>query len=309
MVGIILLLAALVLVLCIYAYQKGKRQQAVISTASNGVFDMNRTSNLMTDTSMMLTNTQSSGPTNTGVTLFPSNIGIAFPAYREVPFNSFVLLKQLAQGGGGQIYIAQAASSETASYGNELIVKVIASSREEVPHSIMELVNQEISILQLMSNNRHFPKFIGYCEKPVCILMKYYECGSLESYLKKPLRTSHKHSITSDIAQGLLALHMNHIAHCDLKPANVLLERAENGRLVAILTDFGIARIMSDEIVAAKDFNVVNLRGLSWQQAAPEVIRRFRGAVSYNAARMLKAGDVYAFAIIIYELLNRTRPW
>jgi serine/threonine-protein kinase len=193
---------------------------------------------------------------------------------------------------------------ETSIFGNDIIVKIIGNSRNELPLSVMDSVKQEIGILQLMSNNRHFPKFIGYCEKPVSILMKFYECGSLETYLMKPLGRSHKLSITSDIAQALLALHRSHIAHCDLKPANVLLEMIEYGHVLAILTDFGISRITSDEILAAKSFHVVNLRGLSWQYAAPEVIQRFRGTNAYNSASILKAGDLYAFAIIIYELLN-----
>jgi serine/threonine protein kinase len=253
--------------------------------------------------------TQATAPTFTGSTLFPSSIGLAVPGYCEVPSDSFALLRQIAEGGGGQIHIAQAMTPETSIYGQNLIVKIFGNNQDKISPRQRMTVKQEISILQLMSNNRHFPKFIGYCEKPLCILMKYYECGSLKDYLQKQLQRIHKLRISSDIAKGLLALHRNHVAHCDLKPPNVLLERAANGRLVAIITDFGIARITSDVILSAKAFNVVNLRGLSWHYAAPEVIRRFRGSTSYNSSLALNAGDTYAFAIIIYELLSRMKPW
>jgi serine/threonine protein kinase len=94
-----------------------------------------------------------------------------------------------------------------------------------------------------------------------------------------------------------------------LKPPNVLLERAKNGRLIAVLTDFGIARITSDVILAAKSFNIVNLRGLSWRYAAPEMIYRFRGVQIHENEMALKAGDVYALAMITFELLCRIALW
>jgi serine/threonine-protein kinase len=312
--------------MCIFTYRN--RKQNIAFTASNGfnsgfydmnrtntssgVYDVNKTASTLTSTSMAsFSQLQALGPTYmaNAETLMPSSMGLAVPGFREVPFNSFVVGKQLAHGGGGHIYIAQAVSSVTSEFGNELIVKIIGNSLEELPPSIMRAMIQEISILQLMSSNSHFPKFIGYCEQPVCILMKYYECGSLENYLKKPLQTSHKLSITKDISNAILALHNHHVAHCDLKPANVLLERADDGRLVAILTDFGIARITSEEILEAKNFNLVYLRGLSWRYAAPEVIHRFKGITIYNTPLILKAGDIYAFAVIIYELLNGMDPW
>jgi hypothetical protein len=42
------------------------------------------------------------------------------------------------------------------------------------------------------------------------------------------------------------------------------------------LTDFGIAQILSEKIIATKAFNVINLRGLSVSYAAPEALNNFR---------------------------------
>jgi serine/threonine protein kinase len=306
--GLIFLVAVAVIFVCIYGYRYKRQKESATFTTSSVLHDAFRSSATVTDTHM-LTYTQAAGPTDTAETLVPSSMGLAVPGFREVPSNSFALVRQVAKGGGGQIYIAQAMSAVTSEFGTELIVKVVGNSQKEVSRVMMEAVKQEISILQLMSNQRHFPRFVGYCERPVSILMKYYECGSLETYLKMPLRRNHIVSLTSDISQALLALHSSHIAHCDLKPANVLLDRADDGRLVAILTDFGIARITSDVILAAKNFNLVYLRGLSWRYAAPEMIYRFRGVMIHEDELTMKAGDVYSFAMVTYELLNRHAPW
>lgn len=283
-------------------------REVALATSYGNLLDASKSATLTTDSRDSL-NMGSTVTTYTGATLMPSSIGLAIPGYREFPANSFVLLRQFAKGGGGQIYLAQAMTPETSLYGKELVVKLFGNSQEELSSKLLGTVKQEISILQLMSKNCHFPKFIGYCDKPVAILMKYYECGSLEAYLKKPLGRSHKISITSDIAQALFALHSCHIAHCDLKPANILLDLDKNGGIIAVLTDFGIARITSDEILAAKDFNIVNLRGLSRHYAAPEVFHRFRGAVTNYTASVINSGDIYAFSIIICELLNGKKSW
>jgi hypothetical protein len=307
LVGMILLVTAVVVVITVYICRKSKIGRGV-ALATSSVNGFNKPSSSGTDTSTIFY-TQTTKSAYSGATIAPSSMGIALPGYMEVSSNSFARIRKLDKGGGGEIYIAQAMTPETSIYGKMLIVKVIGNPGRDITPKMLDAVKQEISILQLMSNNRHFPKFIGYCENPISILMKFYECGSLQSYLKKPLRTIHKLSISNDIAHALFALHLNHIAHCDLKPANVLLERAQDGRLVAILTDFGIARITSDEILAAKSFNMVNLKGLSWHYAAPEVILRFKGAKTRDTSLAVKAGDIYAIAMIIYELLNGIKPW
>jgi serine/threonine protein kinase len=54
---------------------------------------------------------------------------------------------------------------------------------------------------------------------------------------------------------------------------------------------------------------MASLRGLSWRYAAPEVIQSFKSVNFYQNLLILKAGDIYAFAMIIYELLCAIGPW
>ncbi len=51
-----------------------------------------------------------------------------------------------------------------------------------------------------------------------------------------------------DLLAGLQAAHEAGIAHCDLKPNNVLLDRPEGQRTRAVITDFGLARALRDDV-------------------------------------------------------------
>ncbi len=55
-----------------------------------------------------------------------------------------------------------------------------------------------------------------------------------------------------DISKGLSALHAKGVLHNDIKPENVLLEGHNNnsgGILKCVITDFGLAQAVSDEIL------------------------------------------------------------
>jgi serine/threonine protein kinase len=93
-----------------------------------------------------------------------------------------------------------------------------------------------------------------------------------------------------DIARGLLAAHTTGIAHLDLKPANVFL--AESGR--AKVADFGLARITGD---APADGEKRRFSGGTPGYMAPE---QWDGRESI-------ASDVYAFGVVLHEMLTGQR--
>jgi serine/threonine protein kinase len=87
-----------------------------------------------------------------------------------------------------------------------------------------------------------------------------------------------------DIANGILALHSRHVAHCDLKPQNILVEQ-EKTRPWFLLTDFGISKILTDEYLASEAFQIRTIRGLTVAYAAPDVMKRFRQKLTGTPAK------------------------
>ena len=99
-------------------------------------------------------------------------------------------------------------------------------------------------------------------------------------------------------------------AHCDVKPANVLLDiNAETQQLMVIVSDFGISRVVTKEKLRVAAFQVSTLRGASISYAAPEVMFRFRAKFIESDHRVWNAGDVYALAMSLMEMMKRRNPW
>jgi TolB-like protein len=94
------------------------------------------------------------------------------------------------------------------------------------------------------------------------------------------------------VCEGLAAAHAAGVVHRDLKPANVLIERS--GRVV--LTDFGIARALSDEGAGARTQGVVGTP----LYMAPEQLAGL--PVDVRA-------DLYAIGLILFEMLTGTLPF
>lgn len=96
-------------------------------------------------------------------------------------------------------------------------------------------------------------------------------------------------AILADITRALTAAHELQIVHCDIKPDNVLLDDDER----ASLSDFGIASVSSDTPASHE-----------WQGTpaymAPEQIR---------GEPVTPATDIYALAIMAYEMLTGIRPF
>jgi hypothetical protein len=56
---------------------------------------------------------------------------------------------------------------------------------------------------------------------------------------------------------------------------NVLV-KVSNAIPTCFIADFGITQVLSESIIAAKNFHIMNLRGLSAHYSAPEAFTWFR---------------------------------
>lgn len=81
-------------------------------------------------------------------------------------------------------------------------------------------------------------------------------------------------------------------------------------RLIPVLGDFGVCQIIDPSQLRVKAFRVSGIMGASVSYAAPEIIQLLK---SDTGARMegniMKAGDVFALAVMIQQCLVRRTPW
>ena len=134
----------------------------------------------------------------------------------------------------------------------------------------------------------------------LCLVYEFLPNGSLDGLLRKDMQAPNtvlpwgtRLNILTGVASALTYLHEEIgkcILHRDLKPRNVLLDVNYN----ACLADFGLARLIDHD------------------QVAPTTM--LAGTLGYMAPEMPHTGrattqtDVYAFGILIVEVICGTRP-
>jgi len=105
------------------------------------------------------------------------------------------------------------------------------------------LLSREVEKLAVLSADRYVVQLldVGWDSDPPYYVMDYIENGSLEDLLKREgtLPLSEAVEIFEEVAVGLMHLHGKGVLHCDLKPANVLLDADAKPRLA----DFGQSRL------------------------------------------------------------------
>jgi eukaryotic-like serine/threonine-protein kinase len=144
----------------------------------------------------------------------------------------------LGQGAFGQVWVGTDLNT-----GRSVAIKFYLH-RSGVNWSLLA---REVKNLVTMSANRFIVQVldVGWDAEPPYYVMEYLENGSLEELLRQrgALSVSKAVEIFTDVALGLNHLHGKGVLHCDLKPANVLLDQDMRPRLA----DFGQSRMSDDQ--------------------------------------------------------------
>ena len=135
----------------------------------------------------------------------------------------------------------------------------------------------------------------GEADGVLFIAMRYVDGIDLKELLRTegPLTPARAIGIAGQVAEALDAAHARGLVHRDVKPSNVLIDRAE-GREHCYLADFGLTQSVTNRPVTDG-----NLMG-TIEYVAPEQIR---GEPVDGRA------DVYALGCLLYEALTGESPF
>ena len=152
------------------------------------------------------------------------------------------------------------------------------------------LLSHEVEKLVFLSADRYVVQLldVGWDAEPPYYVMEYVENGSLEDYLKQSgtIPVSEAMEIFHEMVIGLLHAHNKGVLHCDLKPANILLDQDRKPRLA----DFGQSRLSHEQTPA-----LGTLFYMAPEQAHLEAVPDVRW-------------DIYALGAILYRMLTGEPP-
>ncbi len=201
---------------------------------------------------------------------------------------SYEIQNLLGQGGYGVVYRA----SQSAIL-REVAIKVILPKYANSPEFIRRFEGEAQVVARL--EHPHIVPLYDYWREPdsAYLVMRYLRGGSLRDIIERQgkLDVETVSKIVEQVGSALTFAHNNGVVHRDVKADNILLDEDGN----AYLSDFGIAK----EVGAEAGDGQGGLVGTP-AYLAPEQIRGDEAGPQ---------SDVYAFGIMLYEMLSGSRPF
>lgn len=194
----------------------------------------------------------------------------------------------LGQGGFGVVYRAHQSAVL-----REVAIKFVLPKYANQPDFIRRFESEAQVVARL--EHPHIVPLYDYWREPdsTCLVMRYLSGGSLRDLIDKQgvPDTEVTSRVVEQVGNALSFAHRNGVVHRDVKADNIFLDEEGN----AYLSDFGIAK---EEGADASDGSGTLVGTPAYM--APEQIRG-EGAGPRS--------DVYAFGIMLYEMLSGSRPF
>jgi serine/threonine protein kinase len=210
----------------------------------------------------------------------------------------YELGKRLGSGGSGTVY--QATNRNT---GAQVAIKIMHPGLSDDPSRNARVLARVERVLT-RGDYTNLVRTIEVLEDgdALGIVMELVEGETLRSFLNRagPLTPDTALPIFAQVLRGLSELHAREITHRDVKPSNILLEKAGKG-FVAKLADFGIAEILLNGTISTS-------REIIGTPAyiAPEVVS---DPNSGTRSTDTWPADIYSAGIVLYEMLAGQPPF
>ena len=194
------------------------------------------------------------------------------------------VVAKLGHGGMGEIYRA-----DDLVLGEPVALKFlhqgVAASKE--------LLLNELKLARSISHPNVCRLFdVGEVDGRLFLSMEYVDGEDLAALLQRIGRVPADRAmiLARQLFSGLAAAHAKGVLHCDLKPANVMID----GRGQVRITDFGIARLE-----AAVEDSSIGLAGTPAYMAPEQLLGQKATAKS----------DVYSLGLVLYEMATGVHPF
>ena len=206
---------------------------------------------------------------------------------------SYTLERELGGGGMSRVFVA-----DEHRLGRKVVVKLL--SPELAAAMSTSRFEREIRVAASLQQANIVPVLsAGDLDGLPYYIMPYVEGESLRARLGRgPLPIAEAVSILRDVSRALAYAHERGVVHRDIKPDNVLLSGG-----TAVVTDFGIAKALSDSRTHAEG---ATLTQLGTAIGTPAYMAPEQAAGDPDTDHR---ADIYAFGCMAYELLAGHPPF
>jgi len=206
----------------------------------------------------------------------------------------YYISKELGRGNIGVVYLA----TDRQLHSKPVVIKVLLDACSQNPW-FRKKFSQEIEALSRVDH----PGVVNVTDSGVTpdgksfLVMQLIRGENLRAMIRhEGMDLGLVAQIVRQAGQALTAAHNEGIIHCDLKPENVMLQDLGEGEYQVKIVDFGVAKVKNSQVA---DLSPGTSVAGSAFYMAPE---QYEG-------RPCQESDIFAFGVIVYEMLTGRRPF
>ncbi len=214
--------------------------------------------------------------------------------HTEKHFGNYKIIREIGYGGMGAVFLAERDDGE---FTQQVAIKII---RQAIAES--ELVNRFKRERQILASLNH-PNIAKLFDGGVSndglpfLAMEFIEGEAITTFAaRENLKLQERLKLFLKVCSAVAYAHRNLVVHRDLKPSNILVTDEGEPKLL----DFGLAKMLSDNLSNEADQTQTAFRALTPAYASPEQLKN---------ETITTASDIYSLGIVLYELLTSERPF
>ncbi|HET9038998.1 MAG TPA: serine/threonine-protein kinase, partial [Gemmatimonadales bacterium] len=214
----------------------------------------------------------------------PAVVGRRFGPYRVV--------RELARGGMGAVYLAQ---RDDGAFEQRVALKLIKRGMDS--DQVVARFRAERQILASLEHPNIARLLDGGAsdDGQPYLVMEYIDGQRIDEFAReRRLPVAERLRLWLQVCGAVSYAHQQLVVHRDIKPANVLVTADGTPKLL----DFGIARLLHPDAEAVSTMTA--LRMLTPEYASPEQI---------EGRHATTVSDVYSLGVVLYELLTDQSPY
>jgi hypothetical protein len=201
----------------------------------------------------------------------------------------YEIVEKIGVGGMATVYKAYQSS-----INRYVAVKILPTQFVHDPNFVKRFT-QEAKAIAALEHPHILPVYdFGTQEGLTYMVMRYIEGGTLADLMGQPMPNERIVGIVGNMAKALDYAHSQGVVHRDIKPSNILMDK--HGE--ALLTDFGIAKVMQDT-------GGTKLTGAGSILGTPE----YMSPEQAEGVSVDHRSDLYSLGVVLYELLTGQPPY